>query len=339
MTLLAAFTGVAHAQLVGSPSSGQSAVQYCAPGAQYIVRYQYEVSFGVVPAGWFRMLFRLEDQAGILISSQNYFNNATLNQITIAQDPNPPFNWLISRAHTFTLPPDDDCEYNARIWFYEDPEMDGTYTTVDLTQVQVLANWHTDDEGDGNIDITPPIHQVCEGEPLVNFQFQDASVFACTAATLPALSKPNFYERHVQFVYNTSALAAQGIPNVTISVYGTPVQLTTATGAPVPNWWTVNPLNGAPIAGYATASGYFEGPVISTGLNATGGSQQTFPISYPAGGTVVNDYFEVTLRNWNFCNKWNGSQTNPNAADARTDVARIVIVDAPPAPGVQGATI
>ncbi|MBE0674768.1 MAG: hypothetical protein IH591_08915, partial [Bacteroidales bacterium] len=122
------FTSTAEAQLVGSPSSGQSAVQYCAPGAQYIVRYQYEVSFGVVPTGWFRLLFRLEDQAGNLISSQNYFKNATLNQITIVQDVNPPFNWLITRAHTFTLPPDDDCEYNARIWFYEDPEMDGAYT-------------------------------------------------------------------------------------------------------------------------------------------------------------------------------------------------------------------
>ena len=339
LPLLLLFNDVVDAQLVGSPSSGQSAVQYCAPNAQYVVRYQYEVSFGVVPSGWFRMLFRLEDQTGAVIATKNYFNNATLNEITIVKDINPPFNWLIQRAHTFTLPPNDNCEYNARIWFYEDPERDGTYSVVDLTQVQVLANWHTDDEGDGNIDITPPIHEVCEAEALLNFQFQDASVFACTAATLPVLSKPNFYERYVQFVYNTSALAAQGIPNVTISVYGTPVQLTDATGAPMPNWWNVNPLDGSIVAPYATNSGYFEGPIISTGLNATGGSQQTFPISYPAGGSVVNDYFEVTLRNWNFCNKWNGSQTNPNAVDARTDVARIVIVDAPPAPTVPNVSI
>ncbi len=285
------------------------------------------------------MLFRLEDQAGNLVTSQNYFKNATLNQITIVQDVNPPFNWILSRNHTFTLPPDDDCEYNARIWLYEDPEMDGTYSVVDLTQVQVLANWHTDDDGDGIISVTPPIHEVCEGEGLIGFQFQDASTFSCTSLTVPPLAKPNFYERHVQFVYNTSAIAAQGIPNLTISVYGTPVQLTGPTGAPVPNSWNVNPLDGTITAPYTTTSGYFEGPVISTGLNATGGSQQTFPISYPAGGTVVNDYFEVTLRNWNFCNPWNGSQTNPNAAIARTDAARIVIMDAPPAPGVQDATV
>ena len=74
-------------------------------------------------------------------------------------------------------------------------------------------------------------------------------------------------------------------------------------------------------------------------MNATGGSQQTYPISYPAGGTVVNDYFEVTIRNWNFCNPWNGSQTNPNYADARTDTARIVILDAPPAPQAPDRTI
>jgi PKD repeat protein len=327
------------AQLVGSPYSGQSAVQYCAPGAEYIVRYQFEVSFGVVPTGWFRILYRLEDQDGNLISSRNYFNDATHNDITIAPDINPPFNWLISKAHTWTLPPDDDCEYNARIWFYEDPEMDGVYSAVDLTQVQVLANWHTDDDGDGDIEVTPQIYEVCEGEGLSGFQFEDESTFACTAATAPPLAKPNFYERHVQFVYNTSAVAAQGIPNLTINVYGTPVQLTDATGAPMPNSWNVNPLDGSIVAPYSTPSGYFEGPVISTGLNATGGSQLTFPISYPAGGTVANDYFEVTLRNWNFCNKWNGSQTNPNAVDARTATARIIVMDAPPAPVASDKTI
>ncbi|MDX9773080.1 MAG: PKD domain-containing protein [Bacteroidales bacterium] len=338
LLLLFVFSSAVKAQLVGSPSSGQSVVQYCAPGAQYVVRYQYEVSFGVAPSGWFRMLFRLEDQAGNLISSQNYFNNSSSTQITIAKDVNAPFNWLMTRSHTFTLPSDDDCEYTARIWFYEDPEMDGTYSVVDLTQVQVLANWHTDDDGDGAIAITPPIYEVCEGEPLADFPFQDASTFACTSATLPPLAKPNYYERYVQFVYNTSALAAQGIPNVTINVYGTPVQLTTSTGAPMPNSWNVNPLDGSIVTPYSTNSGYFEGPVISTGLNAVGGSQQTFPLSYPAGGTVANDYFEVTVRNWNFCNPWNGSQSNPNAVTARTATARIVIVDAPPAPDVQDAT-
>ncbi len=80
-------------------------------------------------------------------------------------------------------------------------------------------------------------------------------------------------------------------------------------------------------------------PLFQPVMNATGGSQQTYPISYPAGGTVVNDYFEVTIRNWNFCNPWNGSQTNPNYADARTDIARIVVLDAPPAPVAPDRTI
>ncbi len=339
---MAIFLAVAQnvsAQLVGSPSSGQSAVQYCAPNAQYVVRYQYEVSFGVMPQGWFRMVFRLETQSGTLVSSANYFNDGTRNQITIAQDINPPHNWLITRNHTFTLPPNNDCEYTAKIWFYEDPEMDGTYSVVDLTQLQYLANWHTDDQGDGFIDVAPAIHEVCERDGLAGFQFADASRFACTSATLPPLSKPNYYERHVQFVYGTSANPVRGIPNLTINVHGTPVQLTDATGAPMPNHWNVNPLNGAIVPWYSTASGFFEGPVISTGQNATGGSQLTFPISYPAGLTKVNDYFEVTVRNWNFCNPWNGSQTNPNAADARTDVGRILVLGAPPAPGVQDATI
>ena len=119
--------------------------------------------------------------------------------------------------------------------------------------------------------------------------------------------------------------------------------LTTATGATVPNSWTVNPINGAIVPAYSTASGFFEGPVISTGP-VQGGSQQTFPISFHGVGTVVNDYFEVTVRNWNYCNPWNGVQPypagpGPNAAISKTATARIVVVDAPPAPTVANKTI
>ena len=135
-----------------------------------------------------------------------------------------------------------------------------------------------------------------------------------------------------------------GIPNLSINVYGRTVVLTTATGAPVANSWTVNPMNGAIVPAYSTVSGFFEGPVISTGPDQRTGSQQAFPISFPAGVTVFNDYFEVTLRNWNYCNPWNGFQSypatnSPNAANAKTTTARIVVVDAPPAPTVASKTI
>ena len=82
------------------------------------------------------MLFRLEDQAGAVIASpKTILSMLPINELTIAQDINPPFlTGSFQRAHTFTLPPNDDCEYTARIWFYEDPERDGTYSVVDLTQ-------------------------------------------------------------------------------------------------------------------------------------------------------------------------------------------------------------
>ena len=334
----------ADGQLVGSPGSNQSAVQRCVP-ASYLVSYQFVVDSPTgMPTGYVRITFRMDDMEGNNIELFNYYKDATHNDITLL-DPTNPFNiygkWVIMRSHTFSLPPDDDCQYNVTMILRYDPDGPGPepYYIIDLTQSQPLANWHTDDDGDGIITIDPVIHEVCEGEPLIDFRFQDASTFACTEATEPELSDPNDIERHVQFVYGTSPSATQGIPNLSINVYGTVVQLTDATGNPMPNSWTVNPLDGSVVAPYATASGFFEGPVISTGPNPIGGSQQTFPISYPANVTVANDYFEVTVRNWNYCNPWNGNQVNPNATDARTATARIIVVDAPPPPVAPDVTI
>ena len=47
------------------------------------------------------------------------------------------------------------------------------------TQIQYVGNWHVDNEAGGIIAITPPIKEVCEGDALANFTFQDASTFAC----------------------------------------------------------------------------------------------------------------------------------------------------------------
>jgi hypothetical protein len=230
--------------------------------------------------------------------------------------------------------------------FYHDPDGPGplSYVIVDLTQQQPLANWHTDDDGDGEIAITPDSLEVCEKDPLFDHTFFDASTFACTDPV--ALSQPNNVERWVQFVYGTTPSFTQGIPFITIDVHGTTVQLTDEFGNPVPNLWTVNPLDGSTVPGYSTNSGYFEGPVISTGPSPITGSQETFPISYPAGYTVAGDYFEVTVRNWNYCNPWNnqqpyppGSPIGPNEAIARKSTARIVVIDAPDPPAVASRTI
>ncbi|MCD4769568.1 MAG: hypothetical protein K8R35_05315, partial [Bacteroidales bacterium] len=315
-------------QVVGNPGSSQSAVQVCEPSS-YIITYTFEFISPANPVPSNRVLFRLEDiDDGSLIEFQNYSN------IAYQIGPAPFFRKYIEQSHQFDLPLNGDCEYRVTILFY----YDGTIIPS-ASQIQIIGNWHVDDEADGVIAITPDIEEICEGQDVVDFTFQDASTFACVSVDL---NNPNTIERHVQFVYNTNPTGGQGIPNLSIDVFGTTVVLTDASGAPVANLWTVDPTDGSAVAAYSTSTGYFEGPVISTGFSPTGGSQQTFPISFPGAGTVVDDYFEVTVRNWNYCNQWNGDQypdNPPNSAESKISTARIVILDAPDAPTITDPTI
>ena len=265
LVLFTLFSFTLKAQLIGSPGSKQSAVQRCAP-ASYWITYTFEVDGGSLPSGYLQLVFRLFDSGWNVINSTYYYDNAILNQVPVIKSPDPPFNWVITKSHLTNLPVANNCEYRMQMYFLYDADGPGPggYIMVDLTQSQKVSNWHTDDLGDGVVAITPPVKEVCEGDGLLNFRFQDASTFACTDPV--ALSKPNNVERFVQFVYGTTpGGAALGIPNLSINVYGRTVVLTTATGAPVANSWTVNPMNGAVVPPYSTVSGFFEGPVISTG--------------------------------------------------------------------------
>ncbi len=179
---------------------------------------------------------------------------------------------------------------------------------------------------------------------MIDFHFEDISNFACNLQDFPSAQKPNHTARHEQFVYGTNPVAGQGIPNLYIKVgtAQTIVYLTNASGNPVPNLWTVDPVTGGAVAPYSTVSTYFEGPVVKIPVDAISGVyalNDTYPISFNGIGTVVNDQFQVTVRNWNICNPWNGSQTNPNSAQANLGMSRIFIIDAPPAPTVPNRTI
>ena len=323
---IVAFTFLIHdinAQVVGNPGSAQSAVQVCVP-ASYKITYTFEFISPANPTTNNRVLFRLVDiDDNSLVDFQNYSN------IPLQTGSGPLFRKYIEQSHVFPLPVNGDCEYRVEIFFYYEGVI-----IPSAQQIQYVGNWHVDNEAGGAISITPTIKEVCQGDALLNFPFQDNSTFACVN---PALHNPDVIERFVQFVYGTTpGGAASGIPNLSINVFGKTVVLTTATGASVPNSWTVNPINGANVLPYSTASGYFEGPVISTGSSPLGGSQSAFPISFNGVGTVQNDYFEVTVRNWNFCNQWNGVQpypagAGPNAAISKTATARIVIIGSPAA--------
>ena len=242
-------------------------------------------------------------------------------------------------SHTF--PADGLCEYEVLMQM-----IDNGSACLDSRQVQLIGNWHQDDIAlaNGQIDITPDEEDVCEGLPLLDFQFQDATHFSCNIQDNPTAQKPNHTNRHEQFVYGTDPLAGQGIPNLYIKVgtAQTVVYLTDNDGNPITGPWNVDPVTGATVTPYNTQSGYFEGPVVEIPVDPVTGAyslNDTYPISFDGVGTVAGDQFEVTVRNWNVCNPWNGSQTNPNGGDANTDDAIILIVDGPLADAGPDATV
>jgi PKD repeat protein len=327
------------AQLPGSPASGQDAIKICVP-AEYKIDYSYTLLIGVEPTGSFRVLMRFLDSEGNAIPGYSVNKTGTgLNKYQL-----PSGRWIIETEHIFTLPIRSDCEYSIEIYLFNDPDGGTNWTVVSgAGQIQRITNWHRDDyPGAGEIIIDPEEELVCEGYPLENFTFRDVSLFACTDSDL---NSPNIQERYVQFVYGTNPGIDKSIPNLSINVHGTIVYLTDGNGIPHTGPWTVDPQTGLSVAPYNTVSGFFEGPVISTGLYPLSGSQESFPISFPGVDvdgnpeTKADDYFEVTIRNWNWCNQWNNSQTSPNANIAAISTARITIVDTPKAPKVPSKLI
>ena len=75
------------------------------------------------------------------------------------------------------------------------------------------------------------------------------------------------------------------IPLVSIDTGGGTVQITDGAGAII-----------AP----------FAGPIIEVPALVLNGdlNELTYPISYPGGVAAIGDIFEITLRNWNFCNQY-----------------------------------
>ncbi len=232
-------------------------------------------------------------------------------------------------SHTF--PANGLCEYEVMMQM-----IDNGSACLDSRQVQIIGNWHQDDIAlaNGQIDITPAEEDVCEGLPLIDFRFADATHFSCNIQDNPTAQKPNHTNRYEQFVYGTDPLAGQGIPNLFIKVgtAQTVVYLTDNNGNPITGPWNVDPVSGAIVTSYNTQSGLFEGPIVEIPVDPVTGTyslNNTYPISFDGVGTVAGDRFEVTVRNWNVCNPWNGSQTNPNAGEANIDDAIILIVDGP----------
>jgi PKD repeat protein len=134
------------------------------------------------------------------------------------------------------------------------------------TQQQIVTVWDDDDHNGGHMHISPTVYPVCYGNSA-NMRFQDLTQFNC----VPPQEKdvPNLYTRWVQWIYGTD---------------------NTMTGTPVT-------INGNPVIFPLT------GPVLTLPGPVTGSGVWSDFINV-ANDKLIGQYFQVTLRNWNYCNPY-----------------------------------
>ena len=177
-------------------------------------------------------------------------------------------------------PANYNCSYTAEAYVI----YDGRQCSSSSRQEQEFSAWARDNENGGVIITNPVEADFCEGEDIVDVRFRDASNFNCNIRVEP--DKPNRLNRWVQFIYGTTTIPGDRIPDVTVrDPLGNVYQMTDAAG---------NTLQEVP------------GPIIEIPIPADGPNQTSWPISAPPGG-VVNDIFEITLRNWNICNPYDAN--------------------------------
>ena len=134
------------------------------------------------------------------------------------------------------------------------------------TQEQIVTVWDADDYNGGRMHINPLIWPICFGNGD-NARFQDLTLFNCVPPQ--ERDNPNVNTRWIQWIYGTD-ITMTGIP---ITINGQPQTF---------------PYNGDIII--------LSGPVTGSGVWS-----DTINI---ANDKLVGQYFQVTLRNWNYCNPY-----------------------------------
>ncbi len=168
------------------------------------------------------------------------------------------------------------------------------------SQEQIVTVWDNDDSNGGEMHIYPEVYPICFGNSD-NVRFQDLTQFNCVPPQ--ESDNPNVNTRWIQWIYGTD-----------ITMTGTPV---TIEGVSRTFPYTDNVIT---LTGPVTASG-----VWSDVINV-------------AADKAIGEYFEVTLRNWNYCNPYDdpnipGGPADPvNGDNAPVETtARILIVPYPDA--------
>lgn len=134
------------------------------------------------------------------------------------------------------------------------------------TQEQIVTVWDNDNHNGGHMHINPVIYPICFGNSA-NARFRDLTQFNCVPPQ--ERDNPNVNTRWIQWIYGTDI---------------------TMTGIPV----TINgqsktyPYTGAVIT--------LTGPVTGSGVWSD--------ILNVANDKLIGQHFQVTLRNWNYCNPY-----------------------------------
>ncbi len=168
------------------------------------------------------------------------------------------------------------------------------------SQEQIVTVWDDDDHNGGHMRINPAIYPVCFGNSA-SVRFRDMTQFNCVPPQ--ERDNPNVNTRWIQWVYGSD---------------------NTMTGAPV----TINGT--ARTFPFSSSIITLPGPVTGSGVWSD--------VIYVADDKLVGQYFEVTLRNWNYCNPYDdpaipGPPADPVNGDHPPVIttARIVIVPYPDA--------
>ncbi len=116
--------------------------------------------------------------------------------------------FMATAAHIY--PPADECSYTAEAYVV----YNGTQCVSSSRQEQTFSAWARDNQNGADIITDPVIAQFCEGEDIIDVRFRDNSTFNCNINIEP--DKPNRITRWVQFIYGTTSIGGDRIPNVTI---------------------------------------------------------------------------------------------------------------------------
>ena len=164
------------------------------------------------------------------------------------------------------------------------------------SQEQIVTVWDDDNHNGGEMHIYPEIYPICFGNSA-NVRFRDLTQFNCVPPQEE--DNPNVNTRWIQWIYGTD---------------------NTMTGTPVT------------IDGSSRSFPYTDD--IITLLGPVTGSGVWSDVINVANDKALGQYFEVTLRNWNYCNPYDdpnipGGPTDPVNGDHPPVVTTAIILIVP----------